>query len=99
MVNRQLALLLGNDFFVLAVPDYFQSMSSHEIAGLAGKQLLMRLVSAAGAVPGIGLLAVAVADFVEAEKNAPVVRVDAARSLGDEAFARGVEDVMVHLVT
>src|SRR4051794_29719240 len=98
MVNRQLALFLGNDLFVLTVPRYFHSMSSHDLARLAGKQLLMRLVSAAGAVPGVGLLAVVVADLVEAEKNAPVVRVEAARSLGQEAFARGIKDVMVDLV-
>src|SRR5262245_54503417 len=82
MVNRQLALLLGNYLLLLAMPGNSQSMPSHEIACLAGKQFLVRLVRATRAVPGVGLLAVAVGDLVEAEEDAPVVGVETARALG-----------------
>ena len=58
-------------------------------AGLRTQELLVRLVGVAGAVPGVGLLAVAVGDAVEAVEQAAVVRVQAARPLGDQPLPVG----------
>jgi hypothetical protein len=68
-LDRPLRCLVipGEDLLVLAVPVDGQPVPPEDRAGLAGQHALVRLVRSPGAVPDVGLLAVAVGDLVEAE--------------------------------
>src|SRR5262249_11713369 len=70
VVDSHLALFLREDFLLLAVPGDFDALPGQPRARLGRQDLLVRHVSVAGAVPDIGLLAVAVGDLVEAEEHA-----------------------------
>src|SRR5262245_40956629 len=72
-------------------------MSAEHWARLLGEKLLVRLMLVLVAVPDVGLLAV-VANVVETEVQAAVVRIQSARPPRDECLSVGVIEVMVHLV-
>src|SRR5262249_34202591 len=62
VIHCELALLVGEDLLVLAVPTDGQPMPPQHGAGFAGKETIVRLVGAVCAMPGVCGLAIAIAD-------------------------------------
>src|SRR5258705_13626088 len=73
IVNGQLALLFGKGH-VLAMPANHSSLSSQNRTLLGGQKPFVLLKRSVDAVPGVGSLAVAVGDPIEAIENAAVMR-------------------------
>ena len=73
IVNRQLALLFGEGR-VLAMPANDNAMPAQNGAFLRREKSFVLLKRSVDAVPGVGPLAVAVGDAIEAVENAAVMR-------------------------